>query len=59
MMVQCVTHVDNNQYLVSAGSVQNVLIMTYVQSVTMQINITLDTDFTELQLLEVKGKLTL
>ena len=40
MMVQCATHADNSQYLVSAGNVENVLTMTCALSVIMLTNIT-------------------
>lgn len=50
----CVIHVDSSQFLESDGNVQSAIIMTYVQFVIMETNITLGIDFTELPHLEVK-----
>jgi hypothetical protein len=47
MMAQCVIPVDNNQYLVFVGNVQNVQTLTCVQSVTMATNTISDIGFTE------------
>lgn len=55
-MAQCVIPVDNNQYLVFVGNVQNVQTLTCVQSVTMVTNTISDIDFTELQLLQEIGE---
>lgn len=51
----CVTRVDSGQYLVYAGSVQNVQTMIYVVFVTMVINTTSVIVFSELQHLVVTG----
>ena len=55
MKAQCAIPVDNNLYLVFAGSVQNVPTMTFVHSVTMVINTICDTDFIVLLFQEEKG----
>jgi len=59
MMVRCVTHVINNQYLEFVGNVLNVGIMTFVQFATMGINIISVIVFIVLPHLVVKGKVLL